>query len=496
MPPQDPQQLPQQPSSPGWTPVDPIPPDGWTPVDKPGSSQKFVLNSATGQIRPAEDVGPAQSKDNSIGGGLVRRGVDTLKGIYHTVVDPPKSIEEDVAATGPYGRAALPLYRVGKGVVEGEKQAGRQAKEQFKTASATKGDPVAKGLNYARAATTAASALDPFATGPVTNINTKEDEGRNREAIGSGAFDALTLIAGGRSGRNPSTKSTLGKLAYATDAESIRPLTHILPDIQETVAQVGKPQTVGELQNVVQQTMTRLDQQFNSALTQVANDKIVPTDVADALESKARSLPRTAAKEAAALRRAAKQYRQPWDIRELNAERMYRNGLTRGFHGKPDAAQMAAMRSSGDAMVDNIVADTTRDVLYDYMEKKIPGGQFRDLKLKQSSIMDMMDHFKDHVEKLEAAQAKRTGAPLSEKAGISTSVHPGGATPRLHVTKLLSKGPLAHADSAARTAFGPSAAATARRAAILALPVGSLAGQRPATTPPPPSADQGDRPQE
>lgn len=447
-------------------------PSDFTDTDIQKALKSHLESTSTGIVVPQGSVG---DEKNSILGGAGRRLSETVKGVYHTVVDSPRNqFETDVQRGG--GPPAVALTRVGEGIVAGEKEAASQVKKQFKTAKESK-DPVAKGLDYARAGVTAASMLDPLATGSVTNVNKLEDENRNREAIGAGGFDALTLLIGGRTGRTPSGKTVTNKLAYATGADSIRPLEHILPDLKETIAATGKPQTVGQLATVLQDTMTRLDQQFNKALT-LAKGNINTTQIADALEAKARTLPPTAEAQeiGSKLKDAAAEYRKAWTPQELNAERMYRNAKGQGFYGKSDVRQMADMRSNAEKMIDKIVADEARDVLYDEMDRQFPGQDFRGLKQKQSSLMEMQGKFNDHIEKLEAAQAKRAGAPLSEKAGISASAHPSGAgiTPRMHITELLKKGPLSHADTAVKKAFGPTTGASARRATILAMPVSTL----------------------
>jgi hypothetical protein len=258
--------------------------------------------------------------------------------------------------------------------------------------------------------------------------------------------------------------------------EDVNNLTRVMPDLKETIAQTGKPNTVQELSGAIKKTSERLDQKFNTALTRIANDPIVPDQIADAIESKAHSLPRTASAEAQSLMDEAQQYRQPWTIRELNAERMYRNGLARGFERKGGVAQMAAMRSSSQNMIDKIAADTARDVLYDYMERKFPGGGFRELKQKQGAILDMSDHLANHIDRIISASEKKSGAPLRSKMGISAVMSPGSIPhPFLHMP--MTGGPLGWANTATRTAFGPTAAATGRRGAILAMPLSEFVTQ-------------------
>lgn len=475
----------------GWTPVEPAAPEGWTPVGN------LETNSATGITVPR---GSVDQPDSSVG-AFFRRGRDIVKGIYKTVTDPPTGEEQKEFPTA-FERPALVEHRLAKGVYEGEKQAAGQTAEQFKTAQGVKGDATQKGLAYARAGVTAASMADPFATGPVTNVNKLSDEGRHKEALGEGAFDALSLIVGGKTGREVSPETRLNKLAYATGADSIRPLDHIMPDLVAAAEKAGKPQTVGELQTLVDRTMKGYEREFNKGLY-TTKGSFVPDPIADALEAKARTMPPTAEGRAIAkkLTKAATEYRKPWTMQELNRERMFRNANTQAFHNKSATGQMAAMRANADTMIDETVAESSRDVLYDEMERQHPGQGYRELKRKQSSVLEMQGKFKDHVERLEATQAKRSGAPLSEKAGVSASAHAGGVTPRAHITELLKKGPLSHANAATKSAFGPTSAATARRAAILSLPVSSITQSatpqgRPATVPPPPGGDEDEGPQE
>ena len=293
----------------------------------------------------------------------------------------------------------------------------------------------------------------------------------------------------------------LNKLAYATGAQSVRPLEHLLPEIEETVRQNGQPKTVGQFIQTIQDTSSRLETQFNTSLQQMGDQPIHTQAIADALKAKANALPRSAELEANALRQEARLYDgQVTSARELNADRMYRSDNLQSFYNKSLTGQMAAARSSAQTMADKIVYDGARDILYDEMDKRFPGQDFQELKRKQSSVLDMLGDAKDHVEKLEAAQAKRSGAPFSEKAQVSASAHAGGSivTPRFHglLNLLPGGGPLVHANSAVSSAFNPSyvgnmasAVPVATRAAILTLPVASLVTKRAPAVPPPPAGN-------
>src|SRR5580692_11363376 len=247
--------MPQQPNS-GWTPVDS---EGWTPVGvSPGDEGYEAASKPYGNPPP-----------DSVVGGALRRGKQELTGLVDTF-GPQREGENAITS--------IPAYRMGKGLVEGEKEAASQTKKQFKEAGEVKGDPVIKAGKYARAGVTGLSMLDPFATGSVTNVNRLQDQGRYKEAIGAGAFDVLTLLAGKLTGGEKTTASKVDKLGFASGgAESAIELS--LPEIEKTVKDLGKqPKTIGEFGETVQSTLTRLDQQFNTALSK-AKGKFVPRQI-------------------------------------------------------------------------------------------------------------------------------------------------------------------------------------------------------------------------
>lgn len=462
----------------------PVTPKGYDEEVAPPASLEAT---STGITVPKGMVGGSVTGPNSIVGGFARQGAAAVKGLVMLGAPPEGAGETAVVLAG--GPGALPVYRAGKGLVEAEKTAAGQVKEQ-----AGKGQ-------YVRAGVTGLSMLDPLATGPVTNINKLESEGKGKEATGAGLFDIFSLLLGKRTGKEPTSAKTVNKLAYATGAESIRPLEHLLPDIQETIKQHGPPQTVGQLYNTIQQTSSRLENQFNISLQQMGTQPIHTQAIADALKAKADALPRSAALEAKALRQEARLYDgQVTTARELNADRMYRADNLQSFYKRDLTGQMAAARSSAQTMADKIVYDGARDILYNEMDQRFPGQDFQELKRKQSSVLDMLGNFKDHVERLEATQAKRAGAPVGEKAQVSASAHPGGSviTPRFHglMNLLPGGGPLTRANAATQAAFSPTASALARRAAILSLPMTSIYGRGPAIPPPPQSGEGEEGPQQ
>jgi hypothetical protein len=316
--------------------------------------------------------------------------------------------------------------------------------------------------------------------GPATETAGQDVAAGNYTGAAGGMLAATLQAMMLRGGKGASSESRINKLTYASGESggTASALRHVLPDIDETVAKNGRPKTVGEFQKAVRDTSSRLDQQFNSALFRNAHKTLVPDEIANALEAKAGEMPPSADGQAMAakLKDAATEYRKPWTLRQLNQERILRNGYTRGFYGKEGSAQMAAMRSSADTIIDKTVADGTRDVLYQELQRANPKADFRALKMKQSHMIELQDQLDKHLGKLEDAQAAQKGQPLTEKATMTASAHAGGVTPRMHgLMKLIpGRGPLSSADSTVTKAFPRSKVISPTRAAILALPVTAL----------------------
>lgn len=134
---------------------------------------------------------------NSVGGGFGRTLVGAAKGFYDLVVPPKTNTEKALSLLGP---GAVQAKRIGEGVVDSEKTAYHQSKQYFKDAQSIKNDPSTKALLYLRSGTTAASMLLPLlATPAVTTINEQEDQGRSKEALGTGLANIAMLAAGTKS---------------------------------------------------------------------------------------------------------------------------------------------------------------------------------------------------------------------------------------------------------------------------------------------------------
>jgi hypothetical protein len=346
------------------------------------------------------------------------------------------------------------------------------------------GGPV--GANLGKAALAVGRGALSAIPGGEGVLNMGEDKftGNKRGMIGDAlgtVINALLLRGKG----TPSESARVKKLGFATGSSSgtVSALEHVLPEIDETVKRGGiapKDMTVGQFADAVQGSLTRLDQRFNTALQPIAAQQVAAHPIANALLAKAAELPPTAIAEKAALADAATQYQRPWTIRDLNAERMYRGSRNEAFYKKAEPGQMHAMRSDADTMIDKIVEEKSKEMVYSAMDRAYPGQDFTALKRRQSSLIDLKKQLTKHVEDLKDAEAMKQGQPAFVDPGLSASVYSGGVTPRVHmgsmIGRVLGRGPMEAADIATRSAYSdPSAVNAAARMAVLARPLLSIA---------------------
>lgn len=156
-----------------------------------------------------QDLNPTEAQHPAMTAGLKRVG-QVVKGIGHTFGDAPQGTAEKVA-TAVAGPGGLPFLRIIRGQAQASKQAFQQAAgygSKVDYLKDEKGNPVIgeggelvpaseeDALQDARSKVTALSALNPFASGSVANINQLQDENKPDQALGEGAADALLLGAG------------------------------------------------------------------------------------------------------------------------------------------------------------------------------------------------------------------------------------------------------------------------------------------------------------
>jgi len=366
----------------------------------------------------------------------------------------------------------------------------RGAKEVWEAArNIYEGGPVGANLGKAGyGALTGAIESNPI-TQPVgtlaEDIRTKNYPGAAGDLVGSVANYFMLKGA-----KKPGTKARVNKLTSAVGpagGDTVAALKTTLPELDATEKALGNPKTIGDFQTLVKRTQDRLTQKFNGALYRNAHQRVVPTNIADALRTKAAELPPTAEGQALAqeIRNAATEYERPWTLRDLNRERQYRNSLVQNFYDKAGSKQMGAMRSNAQAIIDKTVADGSRELLYDQLSKYDKGTNWAELKRQQHHIINLQDQLAKQVGNLTDKQAAMAGESFFEKESVSASLHGGGVSARAHgLQRLLpGMGPETAASAKVRAAF-PSARAMAARRAVLALPISKLGQQG---VPPPPS---------
>ncbi len=433
-----------------------------------------------------------------VGRKFLKRGKETAKGAWETLTAPPETTTEKVLDplrgytswgkyVSPITSGGLAIKRMGEGLAGAEKELGKQVGEQE-----------ARGETL-RAHVGAAAQLDPFATGTLAEVNKLIDERRYREALGTGAFDILLLGLGSRLGRKPSTRTQVTKLTAATGetGETVANTSKVLPDIMETARTIGKPSTVGQYATIVQGTLTRLDQQFNTMLYPMRSERVIPSQIARRIRAIANKIPKETPEGRASLRqieKAARRYEQPRTYGDINLERMQKNAELRSFESKEpgSGARIAAVKSSTDLAIDKAIADGGRDVVYDAMEQRYPGADVRALKGKESALWNLSDHLVTRLGKLEDAQAAHEAVGPAGRTKMHGYISPEG---RVHaymgVFRWFERGPGTIANKAVRQAFGPTGPALARRTAVLSLPIERLGGRSRLAPPPAPEGLRG-----
>ena len=430
----------------------------------------------------------------SVAGSFASRAWQTAKGAASMAFPQPTgNIAIDMIP--PPLRAG---YQMLKGQLAAEKKAGSQAVAQVHSAAAAP-DAATTATQLGRAMVTGASMLDPLATSSVADINEAKDQGRTRDAIGTGAFDALMLLAGKGSGA-PTEDAQLAKLTSAVGTQggdTVGNLRTLLPDIKDEVAAAGtKPTKIGQLMRTVDNVKDSFNTTFGNAMNPIRNKAVMPSSISNALLAKITpNLLQTGEgmAEADALRNAAVEFQKPWTVDELNLERMRRGSRLDSYYNKGAGAQNSAIKSNVDLLIDKTVRDEAANIVYDEVDRANPGMDIKALKQRHSAAIQLSDQLHERVEALDNQQYAHQGKELGEKLRPHAYVG-GSGIPRAHLSGLTEMlpggGAMDYANTKVAKAFGPTAGATARRAAILSLPLTRLAGAAtPMLEPPPPPPD-------
>lgn len=232
-------------------------------------------------------------------------------------------------------------------------------------------------------------------------------------------------------------------------------LSATLGDVDQTLrTEKPKVKTVADVAEVVNTTERRLNQHFETALFPIRGNKLVPTQISDALMAKANepNLQKTpeGIRESKMYQKAAVNFQQEWSIGELDLER--RRLFDARLARKGSVEQSISRRASTSTDIDQIIEDQIRDLEYDELNRRYPNQNFNNLKFRQAKLVELKRMLQKRITDLRNAQAKEQGAPIlsGEKATGSISKH--GLFGRVYA-KVPGQGPETQANKAARKAF-------------------------------------------
>jgi hypothetical protein len=429
----------------------------------------------------------APEQPNSVLGGFGRRAVDTAKGLYETFKPASAEDKGEQAAVGLTGPGGLALYRMGKNALGAYKQKATDLATDISTGS------------YGKAALHGAQLIPGSPIGPMSPTGSLVDtaaEGRYKEALGGAAFDATTMLVGKLIGKMPKTPKRIAKLTAATGkmTEGTAPtIEHILPELDKTAREVGKPSSVGDYEKLVQKTLDRSDTKFNAALQPIKNDMVDTRPVAQRILGLVKS--DASPEEIAAIRKAASEYAfvnkqgevtapKPQKMQWLEDRRGRLNAATSSIWNKGSGAAATAVRSDLDLAIDRAARNAVADLQYDEMERAYPGRNFREIKAQQKSLWALKDQLGEHIKDLTDKEQIAKGRTFREKysphgyVGRHIGAYVSGSPVDTH--------PLALADIKTRQAFGTSGPRRAAMSAVLGSPVSRLSTPQSSTIPPPP----------
>lgn len=254
--------------------------------------------------------------------------------------------------------------------------------------------------------------------------------------------------------------SRAARIAYGAKAGEIgESFEKLIPEFDKTIAQSGTKgvKSIGDLERIVQETDARLEQEYGMALGPVAQQKVFPQDVADAIRTLKKE-GNTAAEQSynKIIEKRAREYEKPWKISGLESNRKDLNkGMKAYFKAAPsDKATKVAL--DAEEAADREANLALNDMLYsraDTLAGK-PKGYFADLKRKQSGLITLQNAVEKNKQALTKASLEESGAPLGErihqKAYLHPNLKPGGA---IGVTPGVLSTPLEKANTAIQKGF-------------------------------------------
>lgn len=206
------------------------------------------------------------------------------------------------------------------------------------------------------------------------------------------------------------------------------------PAMEETATLAGKqpdPSVAGLKENV-QDTLTRLDSEYNTYLTPIRSQQVWGTPVADAIrnrikEAEVNGVTEETQKIGDKLEARAKEFDKQFTLGSLDDLRqLYFENL----HGTSKEALQE--RSSADVRADRIAEDAIKDLLYPIVDAQAqtmgkPAGYVRGtLKTQQANLIQLKDAVQKREKDLNEKEGIRRGTPILQRSNVTLAAHPSG----------------------------------------------------------------------
>lgn len=332
------------------------------------------------------------------------------KAIYHAAADAPRNPSEAKLAENVSG--ALTLKRM---LVDPQVDQGKEAMDPTKSVPERVGHGLAAVL----------PAVGPWAAQVGEQVGKQAGSGDYAGAAGTLAGNAALYAAPKALGKfkEISPEGKVNKLTFASkgDAETIK---STLPSVEKAAEKTGARKTVGDYLQNINTAKSDLNTEYANAIGPYSGHQTMPSAISQkilALETP--NMAKTAAgrAEAAAIRKAASEFQQPWTLGELDAERMSANARLSAYENKSIADQYSTLRKSRSVAIDKAIADGVRETVYPQMDQLTgkPSGYFASLKQQIGSLLELQSRVSRTTEDLRNRTAEIKGAPRLKKAAVA-----------------------------------------------------------------------------
>lgn len=253
---------------------------------------------------------------------------------------------------------------------------------------------------------------------------------------GEGSSNAIVGGVAGASQKEPASNNEIraNKLMAATGKTNGDAWTAYKvagPAMEETANLTGKqPGTPKELESNIQDTLSRLQEEYQGYLNPVRSQQVWGTPIADAIRNRAREaeingVTTETKKIGDKLEERAKEFEKQFTLGSLDDLRqLYFENL----HGT--AKEALQERSSADVRADRIAEDAIKDMLYPIVDVQAqqagkPAGYVRGtLKAQQANLIQLKDSVKKRTAELNEKEGIRRGTPLMQRVNVTSAVHP------------------------------------------------------------------------